>query len=159
MSYSQFWGYATTIFPYTPLHTHTHSLAHIHTQACTRTKTHTMTNTQAYTHTDLHGKCSRSIPLLLSDAPLQFVQQILLRCSHNHLLRDVGHTPVLLLVGQLQEPLHVLVVVAWPMGREEVAKQTLYQKSDLHVTNTSSFSIHAHTCTYVHEWINGNVIA
>ena len=42
-------------------------------------------------------------------------------------LQSVG-SPNFLLISQLQEPLHILSVVATPIRREEVSKEALYKK-------------------------------
>ena len=49
-------------------------------------------------------------------------------------LQDIG-SPMFLLISQLKEPLHILSVVALPVGGEEVSKQALHKRPDrAHVT-------------------------
>ena len=45
------------------------------------------------------------------------------------MLQRVG-SPLFLLISQIQEPLHILSVVATPVGGEEVSKEALDKKPD-----------------------------
>ena len=57
-------------------------------------------------------------------------QEIFGEATHNDGVFEGVGSPLLLLIGQLQEPAHIFIVIATPLGGEVVGKKALHEESD-----------------------------
>jgi len=61
---------------------------------------------------------------------LRTFQEIFREATRNDgVLEGVG-SPLFLLIGQLQEPAHIFIVIVTPLGGEVVGKEALHEESD-----------------------------
>jgi len=57
-------------------------------------------------------------------------QEIFREATHNNRALEGVGSPLFLLVSQLQEPVHIFIVIATPMGGKVVGKEALHEESD-----------------------------